>query len=89
MATDYEKLRTMKDEDIDCSDIPALTDDELADMEGLWITPGTEYIHLALDTNAVDYFRKNGKGYVMRISRLVNSFLKNYMDTHPQPEGAV
>ena len=89
MATNYEKLRAMKDEDIDCSDIPALTDEELADMEGICITPGTEYIHLALDTNAVDYFRKNGKGYVMRISRLVNSLLKSYMNSHPTPEGVI
>lgn len=80
MATDYERLRAMKDEDIDCSDIPELTPEQLDRAEGLFIEPGTEYINLALDTKAIDYFRRDGKGYVMRISRLVNNLLKGYVN---------
>ncbi len=79
MGTDFEALRNMKDEDIDCSDIPELTEEELDRGEGLWIGPHTEFMHLALETAVLDYFRKTGKGYAMRMSKVVNTLLRDYV----------
>ena len=88
MATDYARLRAMKDEEIDCSDIPPFTEEELKQGEGLWIKPGTEYIPLALNSKAVEHFRNTGKGYVMRLSNLVNDLLTDYMSKQ-QLEGVI
>ena len=46
MGTDLEALRAMSDEDMDCSDIPELTDEEL----GLWLDTHREFMPLALET---------------------------------------
>lgn len=79
MGTDFEALRAMKDEDIDCSDIPEITAEQWENGTGLWITPGTEYMPLAIETDMLNYFRKMGKGYAMVMSSIINDFLRNYV----------
>ena len=89
MATDYARLRAMKtNDDIDCSDIPPLTEEELKQGEGLWVTPETEYVPLALNRKTVERFRNTGKGYVMRLSDLVNKLLLDYVNKQ-QLEGVI
>ena len=79
MATDFARLDAMKDEDIDCSDIPAMTEEELRSAEGVRITPETEFTPLAINKQAINYFRKDGKGYVMRMSKVINTLLMDYV----------
>ncbi len=88
MATDFARLDAMTDEDIDCSDIPALTEEQMQGGEGLWITPETEFMPLAIDKQALVYFRNTGKGYAMRLSKVINSFLKDYV-TRKTSEGVI
>ena len=89
MGTDFEALRTMKDEDIDCSDIPELTEDYLNEAEILWETPDTEGIYLSLNRNALEYFRQSGKGYLNRLNAVMNTLLKDYVNKQQKAEGAV
>ena len=82
MGTDFEALRAMKDEDIDCSDIPELTEEYYNGVESLWETPDTEGIYLSLNSNALDYFRKSGRGYLNRLNAVMNKLLKDYVAEH-------
>lgn len=64
----------MKDEDIDTSDIPELTDDVFKKAV-LW--PGTKkQITLRLDPDVVEFFRKQGRGY----QSLINKVLRKYVE---------
>ena len=78
----------MKDEDIDCSDIPELTEEELQNSEVLWGIPENEDILLNINKETLNYFKSTGKGYWNRLSLLVNSFLKDYVSKQ-QAQGAV
>ena len=88
MATDWERLRAMKDEDIDCSDIPEFTEEELKNAEVLWGLPENEDVLLNINKEILNYFRSTGKGYWNRLSFLVNSLLKDYVSKQ-QAQGAV
>ena len=79
MGTDFEALRAMTDDDIDCSDIPELTDDYFDSVETLWETPETEGIYLSLNRKALDYFRNTGKGYLNRLNSVMNTLLRDYV----------
>ena len=82
MATDFARLDAMKDEDIDCSDIPAFTKEELRNSEWIAGLPGSENVYLSIDGRLVDYFRKSGKGYLNRLNIAVNSALREYINSH-------
>ncbi len=73
--TDFERLRAMTDDEIDCSDIPAFTEEELNSAEWFISTPERELLHFSLDRSVVDFFRKQGRDYRERI----NSVLKEYV----------
>ena len=88
MATDWERLRAMKDEDIDCSDIPEFTEEELKNAEVLWGLPENEDVLLNINKEILNYFRRTGKGYWNRLNILVNSLLKDYVNKQ-QAQGAV
>ena len=88
MATDWERLRNMKDEDIDCSDIPELTEEYFNNTESLVSFPGSEHVYLSIDGKVFDYFKNTGKGYWNRLNILVNDYLKDYVSKQ-QAQGAV
>lgn len=88
MATDFERLRAMTDDDIDCSDIPPL-EDLLEDSEGLMTTPDTELTFLSLNRKALDYFKNSGKGYLDRLNTVMNSLLINYVNEQQKAEGVM
>ena len=87
MATDYERLRNMTDDDIDCSDIPPLEESMRKD-EWIWGVPGSEHVSMLIDGKVFDYFKDTGKGYLNRLNILVNDYLKDYV-AKQQAQGAV
>ncbi len=89
MGTDFEALKNMKDEDIDCSDIPELTEEYFNSVEGLWETPETEGIYLSLNRDAIDYFRQTGKGYLNRMNAVINTLIKDYVNNQQKAEGVI
>ena len=75
MSTDFEALAAMTDDDIDCSDIPEMTDEELANAE--WFIEGgdRETILLSFDKSVLEFFRQKGNGY----REYMNAALKDYV----------
>jgi uncharacterized protein (DUF4415 family) len=72
--TDWEKIKALKDRDIDFSDAPELDDDFFASST-LW--PGKKkQITLRLDPDVIDFFKTKGRGYQSSI----NAALRRYME---------
>ena len=72
-----KRLRAIKEEEIDYSDIPELD-------ESFWETAVVEYpekkkpVTLRLDADVLEWFKSKGKGYQTRI----NAVLRSYVDAH-------
>ena len=72
--TNWAKLKTMKDSDINLSDIPELDDTFFSEAK-LW--PGKKkQITLRLDPDVVEFFKEGGRGYQSSI----NAALRRYME---------
>ena len=89
MATDFARLDAMTDDDIDCSDIPAMTEEELRNAEGVYTDATTELAFLSLSRDIMDHFRSTGKGYMMRLSRIVDALLKDYVSKQAVPQEVI
>jgi uncharacterized protein (DUF4415 family) len=79
--TDWKRLDSMRDEDIDYSDIPKTTPEQFATAivrHGLEDWEPKEQITLRLDADVLKWFRAQGKGYQTQINRL----LRAYMEAH-------
>ena len=75
MATDYEALSKMTDEDIDYSDLPAFTKEWLDSVEGVVEYPRKEPVSLRLDRSVLEYFKGTGRGYQRRINEVLKSYV--------------
>lgn len=79
--TDWTRLRAMRDEDIDHSEIPPINPVVFARgivREGLKVPAGKAQITLRLDRDVLAWFRASGAGFQSRI----NALLRAYMDAH-------
>ncbi len=79
--TDWERIRNMKDEDIDYSDIPPLTPEFFADgivRKGLKPVNRKDQITLRIDHDVIQFFKEQGRGYQSKINQL----LRAYMEAH-------
>ena len=82
MSTDFEALAAMTDEDIDCSDIPEMTDEEFNSLESFGVCPHQELFTLGVDRDVVNFFRQYGRGYRDRM----NNVLKDYVTAQKKLE---
>ena len=79
-----KKLRTTKDKDIDTSDMPALTREQLARFVPAKMLNRSLYrpvkipVKVNYDADVLEWFRSFGKGYQTRI----NNALREYMLSH-------
>src|ERR1044071_3940743 len=76
--TDYERLRTMRDEDIDFSEIPPITDEMFARgvlRPPLSVTHPREEFTVKLDRDLAKWYRDMGKD----ASTIINLILRRYM----------
>jgi len=77
----FKKLREMKDKDIDTSDMPALTQEQLARFVPAKLLNRSLYrpvkipVKINYDADVLEWFRSFGKGYQTRI----NAVLREYM----------
>ena len=77
--TDLKRLREMKDEDIDFSDIPEVPPEMFARgivRRGLKPVVRKKQLTLRVDGDVVEWYQKQGPGYQTRI----NSLLRAYME---------
>jgi uncharacterized protein (DUF4415 family) len=76
--TDWKRLGSMPDKDIDYSDIPELNEAFFEEAE--WRPPTKQPVTIRLDADVLEWFRKQGPGYQTRINRL----LRRYMEVSQQ-----
>ena len=73
--TDWQRLSRMRDQDIDTSDIPEL--DEAFFRQAEIRIPAKQSVTLRVDTDVLEWFKSQGKGYQTRI----NNLLRQYMES--------
>lgn len=79
--TDWARVDAMQDEDIDFSDIQEVTPEMFARAvvrRGLRPVARKAQVTLRVDSDVLEWFRSQGKGYQTTINRL----LRAYMDAH-------
>ncbi len=72
--TDGDRIKAMRDEDIDYSDIPALDDQFFANAI-MW-KPRKKQMTIRIDADVYDYFKSLGTKYQTRM----NAVLRRYME---------
>ena len=76
-GTDWSRLRGMKDEEIDVSDIPVIDRSMLKKMV-IRMPEKKSQVSIRLDPGVIEWFRRQGQGYQTRI----NAVLKSYVEAH-------
>ncbi len=82
--TDWERVNGMRDEDIDLSDIPEITQDQMERatlrVGGKQVPKGKIRVNMFLDSEVVTYFKSQagGRGY----QTLINEALKASIRVH-------
>ena len=76
-GTDWDRLRTMKDEDIDVSDVPVI-DRALLKKMVIRMPEKKSAVSIRLDPGVIGWFKRQGHGYQTRI----NAVLRSYVDAH-------
>ncbi len=79
--TDLKRLDAMKDEDIDLSDIPEITPEMFARgivRRNLKPFPPKKQLTLRVDSDVVDWYKKQGRGYQTRINSLLRAYMKEH-----------
>ena len=82
--TDYKRLASMKDEDIDLSDSPEITPEMFAravvrrDFKPI---PRKKQLTLRIDSDVVEWYQKQGPGYQTRINSLLRAYMKEHQRT--------
>lgn len=80
--TDWKRVRSIKDEEIDLEDVPELSDGFFA-RAIKW--PGhKKLVSLRLDPDVLDFFRSQGKGY----QTSMNAVLRVYMESRKRKPAA-
>ena len=81
--TDWKRVDAQRDQEIDFSDIPELTPEMFARAvvrRGLKPVPRKEQLTIRVDSDVLDWYKKQGPGYQTRI----NALLRAYMLEHPR-----
>ena len=79
--TDLKRLRGMRDEDIDFSDLPEVPPEMFARgiiRRGLKPVTRKRQLTLRMDSDVIEWFKEQGRGYQTKI----NSLLRAYMEEH-------
>lgn len=81
--TDWERINTIQDEDIDLSDIPEVTEEQMARAKlrigGKPVPKGKVRVNIFLDANVIAYFKTQagGRGYQTLINEALKAKIRN------------
>jgi uncharacterized protein (DUF4415 family) len=78
-ATNFKRVRAMRDADIDFSDIPALGKSFWRNAR-LTMPQPKDRLTIRLDHDVLQWLKKNGRGYQTRI----NAILRSYMEAQSE-----
>ena len=71
------EIKSIKDEDIDYSDIPEL-DEQFFKNAKLELPPKKEAISFRVDSDILKWFRALGEGYQTRMNAVLRAFVKGH-----------
>ncbi|MBT8441973.1 MAG: BrnA antitoxin family protein [Gammaproteobacteria bacterium] len=73
--TDWDRLDSMRDEDIDLSDIPEITPEMW--KHAVLVEPDTtQQVTLRVKRSVLEYFKAGGKGYQTRMNQVLESYVR-------------
>ncbi|OOR91346.1 hypothetical protein B0181_03320 [Moraxella caviae] len=67
---ELEQLKAMQDDNIDYSDIPPLSDEQIAQFK-----PIKKQVTMRLDSDVLAWLKKDGKGYQTKANRLLRMLM--------------
>lgn len=73
--TDWDRLDSMRDEDIDLSDIPEMRE-EFFKNATLVMPERKSSVTLRLDREVIEWFKSQGKGYQTRMNAVLKAYVK-------------
>jgi len=73
--TDWKKLAAKPDAGIDTSDIPELDKDFFRHAK-LRMPKGKQMVSLRLDSDVLDWFKRQGKGYQTKINAVLRAYVE-------------
>jgi len=77
--TDFDRIDKLEDKDIDFSDSPVITPEMFATTivrKGLKLVPQKSQITLRMDTDVLEWFKTQGKGYQTRMNALLRAYMQ-------------
>ena len=84
--SDWSRVDSMTDRDIDYSDIPEISDDLFAKAT---FVPAKQLISIRLDTDVVTWLKKSGRGYQTRANKLLRSLMEQQEKSHKRTRARV
>jgi uncharacterized protein (DUF4415 family) len=79
LQAELKALGKLRDEDIDTSDIPEITDTEwLKRKVGPIYRPTKKSISLRVDADVLDWFKRKGRGYQTTINRVLREYFASH-----------
>lgn len=83
------KIAAMKDEDIDTSDIPELTEEQFRrGVRGLLYRPIKKPVTIRLDADVIEWLKQEGPGYQTKANRLLRSAMIDSYSMKKEVRGA-
>lgn len=69
---DMAKMRSIRDEEIDCSDIPPLSDEFWANAKVRELyRPQKRQVTVRIDADVLEWLKSSGKGYQTRLNEIL------------------
>ena len=80
-----DRLANMRDEDIDTSDIPEISEERFRTaVRGMFYRPVKRPITIRLDADIVEWLKQDGRGYQTKANRLLRfEMLKSRLEKKP------
>ena len=73
--TDWQKLAALPDDQVDTSEIPEL-DEAFFRGAKLRLPKGKQLVSIRVDTDVLDLFKQQGKGYQTRINAILRAYVR-------------
>lgn len=73
--TDWDKLASMPDGAIDVSEAPELDKDFFREAK-LRLPRGKQSVSLRLDSDVLDWFKRQGRGYQTKINAVLRAYVR-------------
>ena len=89
IARQLRYLDQLKDEDIDTSDIPELTPEQLrGGIRGLFYRPVKQPVTMRLDSDIVAWLKHSGPGYQTKANALLRKEMMRALKKRPSKQSA-